>query len=244
MKTLLASLFIVLVAMMGMAALLVSWFGLPGFLGLVVAMLFGLMVAARLVPAMLRRALVGPFLAKGKVLAHASVEVHSVVPASPLEKSDEEAAAASLVDGRSGDYVAESEDNEADDEALESADAEPAEEPAEPRAWYRIDMTVTPQESSGSFRHWEPSELAVVAHDARSVTLANMDGGEMDGMWTSEDTEIWRSGRWVEDDLGKYEGPQRVRILVGVPERWTRGRFRYYFEVFGAVELPAGETIG
>ena len=32
-------------------------------------------------------------------------------------------------------------------------------EPAEPREWYYVDVTVTPGPSTGAFRHWEQGEL-------------------------------------------------------------------------------------
>ena len=42
-----------------------------------------------------------------------------------------------------------------------------------------------------------------------------------------------------EDERGKYCGPQRLRMHVGVEPGHEHLAFRYYFEQFGDVKLPA-----
>lgn len=51
------------------------------------------------------------------------------------------------------------------------------------------------------------------------------------------DVEVWDDGAWIEDEGMKYSGPQRVKLLAGVMDGVRACRFRYYFEVFGHVEL-------
>jgi hypothetical protein len=51
--------------------------------------------------------------------------------------------------------------------------------------------------------------------------------------------EVETDGRFQPDDGMKYGGPLRLRLLVAVRPGQRGLRFRYYFEVFGHVELPA-----
>ena len=55
---------------------------------------------------------------------------------------------------------------------------------------------------------------------------------------------VWDGASFAEDDPGKYEGERRLRLHVAVVPGTRRARFRYYFEVFGEVELPASSSHG
>jgi hypothetical protein len=53
------------------------------------------------------------------------------------------------------------------------------------------------------------------------------------------DVRLWAGGVWRPDEDGKYEGKQRVRLLIAVPQNFARrAKFRYYLEGFGSVSLP------
>jgi hypothetical protein len=125
--------------------------------------------------------------------------------------------------------------------SVERAEAPPArpddeddEVPAgQPREHYRVDLTVTPPPASGAFALWEPGELVLVRHDARAdKPEADKPAGKIHAL------EVEQDGRFEPDCGMKYGGPQRLRLLVSAPPG-QRVRFRYYFEVFGDIALPA-----
>lgn len=51
------------------------------------------------------------------------------------------------------------------------------------------------------------------------------------------DSRMMLDGIETEDEEGKYTGPQRVKLLVGVPENERAFKFVYYFEHFGHITL-------
>ena len=123
-------------------------------------------------------------------------------------------------------------------ERAEPPALEPSDEAASaagPHEHFRLEITITPPAAaSGPFTLWEPGELAIVGPDARAgeprTGEANFD---------VRDLEIREDDRFQADSGMKYGGPQRLRLLVAVPPGQRRLRFRYYFEVFGSVSLPA-----
>ncbi|HVF09765.1 MAG TPA: hypothetical protein VNA16_03135 [Abditibacteriaceae bacterium] len=105
---------------------------------------------------------------------------------------------------------------------------------AGPRDWYALDVTITPQESNGDFTLWKPGELVLVSPTAK----ANDPDDEGSTLGAVHAVEVWHEGRWQPDDPGKYEGPQRLKLLAWVQPGAHRLRFRYYFEIFGDLEIP------
>ena len=104
----------------------------------------------------------------------------------------------------------------------------------EPREYYRLAVTITPHTPAGPFTLWEPGELMIVAADTRS--------GEPDDDESAGDVsqvEVEHDGQFHADEGMKYPGPQRLRLIVAVKPGQRTLRFRYYFEVFGTIELPA-----
>src|SRR2546430_12006750 len=51
--------------------------------------------------------------------------------------------------------------------------------------------------------------------------------------------DVQQEGAFKPDEGFKFEGPQRLRLLIAVKPGTSRLKFRYYFEEFGAVVLPA-----
>ncbi len=107
------------------------------------------------------------------------------------------------------------------------------EQPAEPREWYMIELTVQPTAAPDAFRYWEPTELVLVdLRDDPDDPQDEWEWGEVNR------ARVWRDGAWapVEEALEAVE--TRVRLLVGLrPGPPPSLRFRYYLEVFGHVDL-------
>jgi len=116
-----------------------------------------------------------------------------------------------------------------------------------PIVWYRLDVTIIPQILSGPVTLWEPAQLTYVAGYTLpgSLPLERSPGEEQPvNVGFSYVVEVWQEdGTWrpydQENEDGTYDGPQRLRLLVGINEGTTSLRFQYYFEVFGLIELPA-----
>ncbi len=127
-------------------------------------------------------------------------------------------------------------------ERSEAPASEPSDEDAVavgrgPGEHFRLDVTVTPRASAGPFTLWEPGELTIVGPDARA---GGPEAGET--AFDVRALEVREDGRFQPDSGMKYEGPQRLRLLVVVPRGQRRLRFRYYFEIFGGVSLPGSTT--
>jgi hypothetical protein len=175
----------------------------------IVLLVISLALAGRFLGRYLLRSLfMMPFKMKGQVLRRARAEVHSVEPTAAPAGTE-----LALVDGQ------------ADEETMPP-------EPAPPRDYYWIDVTITPTPTTGPFQFWEPGELLLVPIDAK----ASLDDDET---YQVGDVEVFHDGRFGPDEGMKYPGPQRLRVRVGLPvgspRRW---KFRYYFETFGEVVLP------
>ncbi len=117
--------------------------------------------------------------------------------------------------------------DEEDGEITEGEDAGPRPQPR----WYRIDVTITPRANVGAFRLWEPGELQLVPGPGSEA--------DPDNALSFEEVRVWQHGSFRDDEIGKYEGPQRLELLAGIPEGVDVLRFNYYFEQFGEVRLPA-----
>ena len=152
-----------------------------------------------------------PFKMKGKALEGAQVEFHGHVWTNPPEDQ-----------GMSDDEDDEDDmsDEEEDDEVHETLRY----------AW--IDLTITPQERSEGFTHWEPGELLLLPGEG---SIAGLDS--LDDAYTVDDVRIVVDGQEVEDEDGKYRGPLRIKILVGLPEDKNEFTLAYYFESLETLRL-------
>lgn len=122
-------------------------------------------------------------------------------------------------------------DADLNDDPGETEDAPPI-----PRTWYNVELTITPQAAPGPFESWAPGDLEVTGPETRTLRsmddLADAPGYDLWQVW------IWDGQRWVDEQGEKLAGPQRLRLLLSAPATVRRARLRYYFEVFGEVELP------
>jgi hypothetical protein len=97
--------------------------------------------------------------------------------------------------------------------------------------WYSLDITVIPPEQKSGFVAWEPSELLLVPPGLKEETL-------MGGHCIVHDLQVWMDHEFSDDSQGKYVGFQRLKLYIGVQPGIRQLSFRYYFEVFGQVEIP------
>ena len=102
---------------------------------------------------------------------------------------------------------------------------------------FRAEVTITPQTPKGAFTLWEPGELRIVGRHARA---GDPEVDESD--FEIRSLEVQEDGRFQPDSGMKYQGPQRLRLLVSVPAGHRSLRLRYYFEILGNVTLPGPKS--
>ena len=182
---------------------------LPWWVSVVVVV--ALVLAAKLLGGRLLELLFSlPFKAKGAVLRGASVELHKITPMTL-------AVARQMLKHKVGA------DADGENPELEAS-----------RNYFVVELTVTPMTgSSCTFGLWEPGELLLAGPDAKSK-----DSADDAAICRIERREISNEGRFELDEGMKYEGPQRLRLTLGVAHGFQRLQFRYYFELFGGFTLP------
>src|SRR5262245_60102441 len=103
------------------------------------------------------------------------------------------------------------------------------------RAFFVVDVTIQPAQSSGgAFELWEPGELQLVSPGAKPEDT------DADGeLCNIKQVEIEAEGAFAADEGMKYGGAQRLRLTLAAAPDAGELQFRYYFELFGKVSLPA-----
>jgi hypothetical protein len=119
-------------------------------------------------------------------------------------------------------------DDDEDDEEYEKEDFSQY-------TWYHLDVTITPQVESGEFTYWEPGEIVMASMEAKAKDL----DGDDDELAMIHDYRVYHDGTFVEDEMFKLPGPQRIRYHIGVKPGVETLRFRYYFEIFGEISFPS-----
>ena len=116
---------------------------------------------------------------------------------------------------------------------------EPAPANAAPRHSYYVEVTIRPAgDAKTPFGLWEAGELRLVLPE--SVLDLNPDTpSDNDDTCEIKSLEVQEDGAFKVDEGLKYPGPQRLRLLIAVKPGTSRLKFRYYFEEFGTVTLPA-----
>lgn len=212
MKIILLAVVALLAAAGGLAVALNHYFGWKGLLAFPVLLVglvwLGKVVIARLV----KRFFLGLFGMKARVLRGASMTVHSIVPVPKPEAPEREA---------------DSED-EADPEPKDEPEDE---EPEEPRVYYEIDITITPRHSCDAV--WEPTELMLT-----SQPIESLEELEENEVGTTYDCRLWNGSAFVEDEIGKYPGEQRLKLTMEVTPGACETWLHYYQEKIGPLELP------
>lgn len=175
-----------------------------------------------LISLLLKRLFLAPFRAKGSVLKGATAVVHDVAiakpPARPVMPEFDSGKSAS---------------SELVPEAVTPSDAS-----ADPSEHYLLEVTITPAPSGTGFSHWEPGELMLVKPESVLGPDLSETVEEDDALSFLHGIHYQEEGVWKEDDGIKITGSKRLRIHFAVRRGIRRLKFRYYFEDFGAVELP------
>lgn len=150
-------------------------------------------------------------LGAGSPMAGATAEVHSVVAvAAPKEPSP---------------YDAE----EGDDDFCDELDGKPWE--ADEADFYLIDATITPTDSTTP---WDPTALGVVPADFAPDDPTDCS----ENMGAMHSAERFVKGAWKPAREGNQTGPQRLRMLFGVPKGVRAVKFAVVVTYFGRVDLP------
>ncbi len=105
-------------------------------------------------------------------------------------------------------------------------------EPEVPRRYVWLDLTITPPDRSEGFTAWEPGELMLAP---ANLEISGLDS--LDACFGVHDVRVLVEGVEQEDDEGKYGGPQRIKLLVGLPHDVSEFCLVYYFEQFGRFQL-------
>lgn len=106
--------------------------------------------------------------------------------------------------------------------------------------WYSVDVTITPTAPTDAFTHWEPSELRLVS---LKMTALDIDDDQDDAA-IIEEYKVFIDGSFRDDEQGKYAGPQRLALQVGVRPEIEALQFCYYFELFGKVSFAQAAAGG
>ncbi|MBS0657151.1 MAG: hypothetical protein JSR82_02745 [Verrucomicrobia bacterium] len=115
--------------------------------------------------------------------------------------------------------------------ALATLDADPAERDAGVvQHRFLVEVEITPRPQDGAFGLWEPGELRVCARGSDPTAADEGDVGSI------TEVRVWDGADWAADAAQKYAGPQRLQLLVELPQP---GPFvlRYYFEDLGEVPI-------
>jgi len=228
-KLLLVALIVFIIITVAAFVYLQWWQALIVIVAMIFAMAFGLKLIIRSFLSNIGKAMIAGFEIKAKVLRGATAEVHSVEAAPvPPPRVIEQAK-----------DVDDEDDDEDEDEEEDEADSEDEDEEEERDLnYYRIDVTIRPGAQEGPMTHWDVSDLCVADFKAPPVTFSP-DGDDNAGEgFHFHDVQIFEDGQLHPDEEGKYQGEQRLNILVGVPPGLRELKFRYYTEQFGRIVLP------
>ncbi|MBX7258411.1 MAG: CDC27 family protein [Candidatus Hydrogenedentes bacterium] len=109
---------------------------------------------------------------------------------------------------------------------------EEAKKPRAPLRYAWIEVTITPLVRSRGFTHWEPGELMLASANEKFRGLDDLD--KCHRILT---VKFITDGQEQDDEGYKVHGPQRLKLLAGLPEGETEFKFVYYTEVFGTISL-------
>ncbi len=106
------------------------------------------------------------------------------------------------------------------------------------RACYYVEVSIRPSAVKTPFGAWEPGELRLVGPES-VLNLSPDAPSENDDTCEIKSFEVQQEGGFQADEGLKFQGPQRLRLLIAVKPGISRLKFRYYFEEFGSVTLPS-----
>lgn len=194
------------------------FFGIPGAIGGFAVFALALKAIGKAIKNKFLKLGESLFEAKSVVLRDASVTVHSVQVAPKPEPTEEQ-----------------NEISTADNAATA------------PTQFYFVDVTIVPKPVDGAtpFQCWDCTELELVSFSApeRSVETYSSEAGSEHQCAIHSVVPVDEAGaQGSEDEAGKSDGAQRLRLHVEVPQAWEHLKFQYYFESFGEVRVPQPEA--
>ncbi|CAA9431601.1 MAG: hypothetical protein AVDCRST_MAG64-3532 [uncultured Phycisphaerae bacterium] len=202
-------------------------------------------VAPKLAGWAFKRVALGLFMTKSRVLRGATVQVHRVELTAAPQREPASAPAPVTGPEPTRDVPADDEDGApagiVEDGAAEDAAADDDESSGGvPRHHVLVDFTITPRLGASRMQFYDPSELLLVPFDAP------IDMNEREDPTTS-DRAAGVERVWLVDEQGnetkdfdKITGAARLRAVFACPPGLGgRVKFRYYFEGFGDLVLPA-----
>jgi len=215
---------LLLVTLLGViAVMLFKYFGWKGMVAFPLIVVVLIWIGKVAIGKLIQQFALGLFSMKSGALKDATVAVHSIVPVAKPPEQDE--------DEEDDEEEGEAEE---DEETAEGSEAEEEEEEEEekPKAYYEVDLTVTPKGGS-SERVWEPSEFVLVSEPVKKLMEI-----EEKGVGSMQQVEIWDGVKFGPDDPGKYPGEQRLKLTVSVDLGTSRAWLQYYNLSLAALEFP------
>jgi hypothetical protein len=115
------------------------------------------------------------------------------------------------------------------------ADVEDDENAPKNTQYFAIDVSIIPQNTRGPFRAYDPSEISLVEFGK----VFDVDGDStQDNIGDVVNVEVFHDGKYHKFDDDAPES-QRFRLTARVKPGAKKLAFRYYFESFGELVLPA-----
>ena len=187
------------------------WLG-GGLIGAYILLKIAIFIIKKLFGRLVLKLFSAPFKMKGKALEGATCELHG------FEWTEKPA-------NLDGEYEEDDEDPEEFEE----------EGPKEPRRYVWLDVTITPQPRTEGFTHWEPGELMLAP-----ISMQTRDLDSLDDCYPIHDYKLSNANPDInsdDEDMGKFVGPLRLKLLAEVPVNENVFKFAYYFEQFGELRL-------
>jgi hypothetical protein len=122
--------------------------------------------------------------------------------------------------------------------AVASADKEGTPSDSPQQTCYSVEVTIRPAADKSPFGCWEPGELRLVSPEA-VLNPKDPEADDSDDTCEIKSVELEQEGAFKPDEGLKFQGPQRLKLLIAVKPGTAALKFRYYFEQFGSVALLA-----
>jgi hypothetical protein len=237
-RLILLGVLLLLVLVGGLAVALFHFYGWKGMLAFPFIILLLVWLGKAVIGKLIKGFALSLFSMKSRVLHGASMTVHSIapVPKPPEPEMDEEE---EDEDDSAVPTVPESETSAKPANDQGDAESDDVPEPEEPKDYFAVDLTITPQESNQD-RVWEPGEFILTSEKIRS--LEELEDGEKE-VGSVEDIRIWDGSQFGPDDVGKYPGVQRLKVTFSVKPGTSKAWLHYYSETIGLLELPAWKPV-
>lgn len=132
---------------------------------------------------------------------------------------------------------------DAEDAARSEATRASHDTPISDLNWYRMDVTIFPQNLAHPLP-WNLAQLTLVPADTAEPELLPLD---IPGVYSRTDQEIAiepyqiqliEQGEAMEPEESERFGAQRLQIIAGFPKTYRDVKFRYYLTQFGHISLP------